>query len=330
MGGSVFPGKTRRVSAEEYTALSATLNEYFAANGIKSEIVPSYTAKQSFGDIDVVVDNQHLLERIPADFGSPFKRNGNIVSFILDGCQVDLIGTPGKYFRSSVDYYSYNDLGNFLGRITRKLGIKYGFHGLHLIVKDGDQLVATIELACECKSTLYEMLGISHYINTVPETLEDIFQIVADSCYFDKEIFLLENRPRSSRVRDVERPNYIKFLEYIERVPSRYSFPDKTSKGGYNLTEPYYSELVLKYFDVSEQVNQAIQSHTERKQAAARIRSALHVPTLQHLTQLSGKEFSIFYSQFKEFVILEYLTDLVNNTISLETVYKMYCKHTQK
>lgn len=232
MGGSVFPGKTRRVSAEEYASLSATLNEYFAANGIKSEIVPSYTAKQSFGDIDVVVDNQHLLEGIPADFGSPFKRNGNIVSFILDGCQVDLIGTPSKYFRSSIDYYSYNDLGNFLGRITRKLGIKYGFHGLHLIVKDGDQLVATIELACECKSTLYEMLGISHHINTVPETLEDIFQIVTDSCYFDKEIFLLENRSHSSRIRDVERPNYIKFLEYIKSVPSRYSFPDKTSKIG--------------------------------------------------------------------------------------------------
>jgi len=48
--------------------------------------------------------------------------NGNCWSFDYKEIQVDLIITTEEHFNSNYFYMSYNDLGNFIGRLSNNLG----------------------------------------------------------------------------------------------------------------------------------------------------------------------------------------------------------------
>jgi hypothetical protein len=62
------------------------------------------------------------------------------------------------------------------------------------------------------------------------DELLDIFQFVASSEFFTRDIFLLENRNAAARVRDRKRPTYTKFLAWCEQTPGLPVFKYPQSK----------------------------------------------------------------------------------------------------
>jgi hypothetical protein len=48
------------------------------------------------------------------------------------------------------------------------------------------------------------------------DTLEDIFEFVVSSPFFNKSIYALENRNHAARTRDQKRKTYMEFLKWIE------------------------------------------------------------------------------------------------------------------
>ncbi len=210
---------------------------------LNMQLVPSYRQKPDFGDLDYVIDSSFyhqvskdlVIKELKDRFGDglPHYRNGDVLGIgypLADGgCfQIDLINAKPEIYQASIDYFSWNDLGNLVGRIAHKLGFKYGHDGLSLVLRDGTHQFAVIPVSTDTRM-IYSLLGFDYnrYLEGF-DTVEDIYAFVTTSKYFNADIYNLDNRNHTARVRDRKRPVYTGFLEWLEKHPgdlNRYEFP---------------------------------------------------------------------------------------------------------
>lgn len=224
MGGNALKDTiTRRYQPDEFNAITTTVINSItkALPNTKIQAVKPYTNKPSFGDLDIVVEllpttkptladhlrNEHITEII---------KNSNVWSVGWGDFQVDFIFQPPADFDFSINYYAYNDLGNFIGRIARRLGFKFAHNGLWYELYYNTNRIDTILLTNDFDEAL-TFLGYDPLLhNKGFDTLDDIFDYTVSSRFFDPTIFDLNNRNHIARSRDSKRPNYIKFLNYIK------------------------------------------------------------------------------------------------------------------
>lgn len=252
MGGNALKNcETRRLQKAEYLVLVERV-----INDLKNELsepnwdrrvknIPYYTSKEDFGDADILIDSCML----PADWVDRMVKkwdsketysNGDCVSFEVDGFQVDVIKSPSQEYEFAYNYFSYNDLGNLIGRMAKKLGLKYGHDGLWYVFRDGDQVVENILISYDPKR-VYEILGLEYRKDF--DTLEDIFEFVSSSWYFNPDIYLFENLNHISRIRDRKRKTYNAFLQWCEQNKSQF---DTTFK--FNEDKNAYLPYLFEFF----------------------------------------------------------------------------------
>lgn len=229
MGGTALNFKTRRIeSRKEYTNLfynivAPGLSHIFP--GCIFDLIPSYTSKESFGDMDILLTKNEYLPTEWRDMVKEFFKpkstypNGTCFSFDVEDFQIDLILTSEKEQFFSYMYYAYNDLGNFIGRTAHRLGFKYGHDGLWYVLRDPEnpdrtvaELLITLSHYDAMRFLGYNPLWSSNYFDTPDE----IYEFVTTSEYFDPRQFLLSNRNYTSKVRDRKRKMYRGMLEYIK------------------------------------------------------------------------------------------------------------------
>jgi len=233
MGGSALSVPTRRITAQEFAGITAEIVGMLRAAlpGARVAVVPSYRTKPDFGDIDILVEREAvhaaggpaLLEDLARNawFSRASFRNGPVLSVEYRhgdepvGCQVDLITAPSAEFRFHLDYLSYNDLGNLIGRVAHRMGFSYGQAGLIYRVRDGDHVFADLPLTLTTAAALRFMGYDPGRFASGFDTLEEIFEYVASSRYFAPELYLFENRNHAARTRDRKRKNYRLFLEWL-------------------------------------------------------------------------------------------------------------------
>ena len=235
MGGNALRAAhdfdTRRVPAVEYhqeivPALKASLSRLFP--GTRVACIASYGNKPDFGDVDFLIETDLLgtnwVDEVLLHFNPrAWVKNGNVLSFEYRGFQVDMIATKGDEFSWSLAYFSFNDLGNLIGRVAHKMGFKLGHNGLWYVLRDSEKSTHVID---EIRLTLSEWDRALAFLGFEPEryhrgfqTMEEIFTFVTESSWFDRDIFLLENRNHASRIRDRKRKTYTAFLEWVEARP---------------------------------------------------------------------------------------------------------------
>jgi hypothetical protein len=219
--------------------------------------------KIDFGDIDVLYkhrgDNFILQNLIKEIYNTPeIVTNGSVISFaypfskIIDMIdkedilisqtdtyfQVDLIKTSNLKMASF--YFSFGDLGNIIGRITKNYNIKFGDGGLFLKINAetiknyydltnlaypvgtnkkpipftslenfNEILLSTNpKEICEYLQLDYDLYGSEHFTS-----YEKIFEWIIVTPLFKKEIFTHLNYEH--RHKSTTRPMYKKFLEHI-------------------------------------------------------------------------------------------------------------------
>lgn len=261
MGGNALKEvNTKRLNKQEFEIVKddviKTLQKFFPEARI--EAIPAYSSKSSFGDLDILIseqvvqeykskekENKYMSEINPLGLlmerlfhGKQSIENDTVLSFDYRfkpnddyGFQVDLIYTQDKYFDFAKNYFSYNDLGNLIGRVAAAMGLKFGHQGLVYSVKHKSNNFALIEISNDFYKSL-EFLGFPVEQHKKGfDNLEEIFEYVSKSKYFNPEIYKLENRSYKERVRDRKRPTYRSFLEYSKELESSentfYKFPDK-------------------------------------------------------------------------------------------------------
>lgn len=251
MGGNALKNAvTERKSKVDYERImgevKAGLHDLFPATNFAG--IQAYADKADFGDGDILICDDHLpkdwiaqvqkrfdpkqvfINRIGARPLS-FDRNEPIpvidndifaVSFDYEKFQIDLVVVQEKIFRIAQVYYSYNDLGNFMGRIADRMGFKYGWDGLtYMVRKPGDMTITMGKVHVTMDPQLiFEFLGydIERYKEGF-STMEEVYEFAASSPYFHRSIYALENRNNKDRVRDEKRASYSGFLAWMDKQP---------------------------------------------------------------------------------------------------------------
>lgn len=253
MGGNALKSlnlEARRIPAEEFHALSKKIVGDFRGQfpEVRIEIIPAYAEKPDFGDLDVLVEREGLelaggidaLEawvRLAGFSRGQFRNNATTSVEWRDGkdqevgFQVDFITAPATEFDATLTYFSYNDLGNLMGRIAHKMGMIYGHAGMLYPMRDGTHEFDRV-LVCDRPAESMAFLGYdpARFMQGF-NSLEDIYAFVVSTPYFNRDIFLLENRNHASRVRDRKRKTYSGFLDWIAERPHlpAFDFPEDKS-----------------------------------------------------------------------------------------------------
>lgn len=245
MGGTAVPNVTR-MTKEQYDNLGLIMETFFESfnkdlnDFCEHSIIPSYKSKIDFGDMDIIVCSESEEYRILVEeylenydlFKNNFAlsrfKNGLVTSYSIMGHQVDLIFSPPDEYEFSLNYYSYNDVCNLIGRISHKLGFKFGHNGLWFILKEKDTLIKEILITQNFKKAL-EIFNFSYEeFQSGFDDLEDIFNYISDNIFFSPEIYLLENRNHTARVRDRKRKTYMSFLDYCKSAKSNFQYDENT------------------------------------------------------------------------------------------------------
>jgi len=135
VGGNLF--KTKRIDLVEYNELCDDIKIKLNTMYKTFEVIPAYINKKTFGDIDVLVlsnEGNNYNNIINLFNPEDIHNNNPIITIKYKDVQIDFILCNSiELFNSSLFYFSYNDLGNLLGRIYHKFGIKFGHDGLFYI-----------------------------------------------------------------------------------------------------------------------------------------------------------------------------------------------------
>lgn len=272
MGGHAMKNYgVERLTKEQYdevlSALTITLP-------YKTAAIPSYRAKDSFGDCDLLTTatDEAFEKSLSKDFmllGK--KKNGSVTSYALKygnfpPFQFDLIKAKEDSFKFHYNYLSYNDLGNLIGRVAAAFGFKFAHDGLYILAwyshKGEERSVARVkedDKTNDHAEYKMEKLFISNFDQALEflgfdslrfaqgfDTVDDILNFVASSKYFCKDFFLFENRNHDQRKRDVKRPTYTKALEYFDTLVEAKSRDEVTKAFRADVAKKYPSIINIK------------------------------------------------------------------------------------
>jgi hypothetical protein len=227
MGGLALKNTfTRRYQRDEYDALEQEVFAILSKTFKRFDTPRYFESKESFGDMDVIVSMEGFNGNVREYITETFKpneifHNGNSYSFDFKELQIDFITVAPENYDSNYHYFAFNDLGNFIGRIAQSLGFKYGQEGLWINQFYNGQKIAKVMVSKDYPK-IFEFLGLD-YDTWVEgfDSLEEIFEYVINSPYFDSEMFEMKNLNKINRDRNMKRKSYISFLAYIaENAPN--------------------------------------------------------------------------------------------------------------
>lgn len=227
MGGNLLKnwGLTpKRLNTEDFLTLKEKLFNILSEFGYV-DIAPFVLSKESHGDIDILFspyDNKFDPTKfIKEKFSVKPSVNANVKSFPFNEFQVDLVCFKNKQeIEAYKNYSSWGDLGNILGRIFTKLGVRYGHSGLSYWIRSHD--------GGDCEH-IYEKFVLTDNMEEVLGLLglnyskwqegfnsnEEVFDYVCSSAYFNPEWFQFESLNHVDRLRNRKRLMYSSFIEYI-------------------------------------------------------------------------------------------------------------------
>lgn len=304
MGGHALKNTyTRRYELKEFEAIQEDLYPKLERWFTKFGMPLYYNNKESFGDIDIVVvtgpkfpyDMRNLIEE---EFEpNEIFHNGNVWSFDYKELQVDLLTVNPEHFESNLMYLSYNDLGNFIGRLAHQFGLKYGQEGLWYNHTFKGSKIARIPVSKDYPK-IYEFLGLDFdkWVDGFDE-LENIFEFIASSPYFDWRIFQLDSLNHINKERNLKRNSYMTFLEWIDKNAKdrEYDFEDK---------ECYLPKIIEAFpeANLELEIREAEYKHCRKLLINAKFNGKEIMKRYEHLKgKALGDAIKVFKSKFDNF-----------------------------
>lgn len=258
MGGlAIKNAVTRRYQKDEFDAILPIILE--KAKKLFSDAVSTtyFKSKDSFGDADILclVDKPitvNVKDWIINEFNSKeVVQNSHVYSFEFNELQVDFILTPLSSWETSKIYFSYNDLHNLVGKIAHKFGLKWGYDGLIMPYRiDGKMLGEVVVTKDHREALAFLGFDVARYDDGF-DNLDQIFDFVTSSKYFNPWMFDFETLNRINRERDKKRKTYASFVEHVAPMKERgieayhYFYTDKRVYLG--LIDHYFPGFLKEY-----------------------------------------------------------------------------------
>lgn len=206
--------------------------------------------KQIFEKLVEKTENINIVAKAEQfSYAIEFKLASDELVFV----QVDYIKSNLEDFDFSKNFFAFNDLGNLIGRIAAQAGFSFGFDGLKrkiYVDNRGDiinnlysneiSVTSLVENARLFKNELNRAILKTSIIVTKDfdnalkflgfdverfkqgfNNMNEVFEFVVSSTFFNKDAFLFENRNHKARARDKKRSNYLAALEYFKNKKDR-------------------------------------------------------------------------------------------------------------
>lgn len=324
MGGNALKlAKTRRYSAKEYFDILPELLD--KAKTLFSNAVPTlaYREKESFGDADILclVDKEitiNIKQWIQQTYNpTEIFVNNSVYSFDYKELQIDLILVSQSNWQSSITYYSWNDLHNLIGKLFHRFGLKWGMDGLKYVYNIDGKRLGKIYLTKSYKEAFKMVdLNVERYERGF-NNLEEIFEFVIASKYFNPYIFDLENLNKVNRDRDKKRSTYAKFIEYI----TKYKEQPKESFHYFYHDKKAYLGVIDMYFPGFLRQYRELEKKEEHKRL---VHNKFNGKYLMERFNLEGKQLGKCIQTFNEsFKSLEDREDFILSN-SLEQLFERF------
>lgn len=333
MGGNALTiAKTRRYQKEEYLDILIEVRTMLNNKGIVSEIPKWYSNKENFGDLDVLIKSSTINGNILDIINQLFKpsevyNNNGVISFDYKEFQIDFIMTSDDKWETSINYFSYNDLGNLIGRISYQMGFRFGHFGLKFVYLHDKGGRKTSKIISKNPRKIYEFLGFDYdrYLKGFND-LEDIFKFVANSRYFNRNIFNYDNLNHQNRTRNKKRKNYELFLDYI-KTNKDILFIDYEFK-----TKEFYINEAEKFFGV--ELNNLVNEFNYRVERERLASEKFNGHIIMEKYGFKGKEIGIAINNFYEHInsfysvsdkdILRNLRTNYINSADIDVLYEIF------
>ena len=261
--------------------------------------MPKYFAsKESFGDADFLCCvpehfNVDIKKFIMDEFNSKeIFQNTTVYSFEFNELQVDMILMNEDNWVTANSYYSWNDCNNLIGKCAHKFGLKHGYTGLVYPYRIDGKMLGNILVSKDIPKIL-EFCGFdAKQYEQGFDSLEEIFDFVTSSKYFNPWMYDLENLNKINRDRDKKRSTYTAFVKHVAPLKEKgkdyyhYFYPDKKVYLGY--IDHHFPGFLKKYRE--------LEIREERLRSVNKLYNGDLI--MQHF-DLKGKELGAAMSKFQ-------------------------------
>lgn len=237
---------TVRKNTDEFLRIGREIQKHFRTDfnfPVETEIVTCYHQKADHGDLDLLIkiderfhnSGINLREYIGRAFNpQAIHNNGGVYSFDYQNFQVDFIPIRESKWETAKVYYSYDPLGNIMGKTFHKFGLSYGWDGLFYKFRNFNGRNSQNILLTNDAERIFRLGGYDYqrYLQGF-ETLEDISKFAINSVYFDTQIFQMDNLKSIDKKRNRKRGSYHIFLKYLKENNINVTYPFEKNKDVY-------------------------------------------------------------------------------------------------
>lgn len=239
MGGHALKNTyTERKTTGEFNKIASEIIPIIKSNlPFEPYIVKCYRNKETHGDMDILLKipsyiHISYINNMIIEFINKYLKPNEIyvneaISFDYDKFQIDLIPYRDINWEVAKVWINYDPTGNIMGKLAQQFNLKYGWDGLYYVLVMDNGLIKRHIFISRDNAKIFEFLGYDlEKFQRGFDTLEEIYDYVIESKYFNPDIFKMENLNRLDRKRNIRRNTYHSFLEYIENIPNKYEFKD--------------------------------------------------------------------------------------------------------
>lgn len=305
MGGNALNTPTKRIDKQEYLQVSQLLVGDFQQFG-RVQPLHTYRNKQSFGDIDLVLErnpvmvsgkpqfeHQDLIEFVSRYNNRDIFCNHSMVSFDYrnnqqEGIQVDLILASTEDFGATHSFMSYNDLGIIIKQLASHMHMSFGQQGLIYHLKDNNNDIASICVSKDIREILVTLGYDPAPFFAGFDDVVDIYHYGASSVYFDHQRTLNDTPNSKMRQTIKKRHIYQGFLDYVAQQPFKQS--QSLSK----------TDIRDKLFEQYPQFFERHQRALEQHKQTQHFRTLYNGHLITQWTGLSNNNLGQFMTHMKE------------------------------
>jgi hypothetical protein len=317
---------TERKNTEEFFRIAQDIQFRLGMElNLTSATVTCYRTKADHGDLDLLIKvpfgtNVNWVDYIRKAFQpQAVYANGGVYSFDYQGFQVDFIPIQESKWETALVYFSYDPLGNIMGKTYHKFGLSYGWEGLFYKFRNFNGSNSQDILLTNDARKIFDFGGYDYdrYLKGF-DTLEDIFKFCIAGKFFDAEMFQMENLKSIDKKRNRKRGSYHLFLNYLKdnEINTKYAF---------NADKDYYLQFIEVFFpeaNFSAQLEELKKQDALKKVIAQKFNGDI---VMGWFPNLQGKELGAAMSKFKsaigdgfdEFILQSDYETIHNNFIKI-------------
>jgi hypothetical protein len=296
---------TERKNTEEFLRIGQELKNkiFWDLDGVRlpvfANVVTCYRNKADHGDLDLLIC---MGEGIQINWVQYIKNafkpqainsNGGVYSFDYQGFQVDIQPIPARKWSTAIVYFSYDPLGNIMGKTYHKFGLSYGWEGLFYKYRNAHGTNSANILLTNDVKKIFDFGGYDYgrYLKGF-DTLEEIFNFAIDGKYFDTEMFQMENLKSIDKKRNRKRGSYHLFLNYLNDNGINVSYP-------FNKVKADYVPIIDNFFPEANLLNE-LNELQEKDRIQSMIAQKFNGDiVISWLPNLMGKELGKVMGKFK-------------------------------